>query len=114
MSVGKIANSLNYWDRKGLKLPGCRMIVTGTGSRQEAKRTQTGSASPFFFLQPCSLPLALPYGVSDRELGGKAEMWFARSWNGHYKAENGRICSKLWDNCSDPCLTLFLTIFLLL
>ena len=41
-------------------------------------------------------------------------MWFARSWHGHYKAENGRICSKLWDNCSDPCLTLFLTIFLLL
>ena len=46
-----------------------------TRGKEEANR----KCSPFFFLQPCSLSIMLPYGESDRELGGKAEMWFARS-----------------------------------
>lgn len=69
----KIANSFELLGQEeGTEVARMQDDSHRNRGKQEAKE-EAASAIPFFFLQPCSLPVMLPLMMrSDRELGGKS------------------------------------------
>ena len=59
--------------------------------------TQVG-ASPFFLLQPCSLPLVPLLTKPNRKPASRKEMWFVGSLSQHHKAEYRWMGFRLRDN----------------
>lgn len=89
-SAGKIAKWIQLLLQEGTVIAKVQGD-TGTGGRQEVKMKQPESESLFFVVQPCSLPLVLPYGFQGPGMSTTSR--------------NGRMNLELGDDPSDFCFT---------